>query len=1019
MKSAESITARFRAGFTLPAVLVIASALLLLAIGLLLVVGIERKTARSYLDRERAELTARAGLEDVVAVLRTETANDDFVIVQSTLATPITTGKTPAPGLFIARGTATSTNPTFRYLPLFSNTTAPTETKFTTPEMEPLVSTADGASTEISTLPYLDKSRLAWIPVTNMKGQLVGRYAFWVEDLQSRLDARTAGNTKDLAGAHKRFGWVAGDTSPYAKFPAPGLNPAPPIISTEDGRDMEPPLDPVGLYALDPDVTTAQDTSVLDKTIIDNRVALVSPDSVLAVAGIRPPLTRDATGRLVDLKARAVEENLTASVQPYDEQALVPFAKGLAPTVVGKPKMNLNRLLSKPADAAVEEMADWINSGLPNFEDRKGGFPDDYLKTLAAGAIDYADTDNEGSVRPLTYRGLDGYPMMSEIIMSIRYLGNRVISGRRILVWRMSGFVELYNHTNIRAAGSASFSYENGLELPAIGAAPVGRRFDDPALLNNPTQVTSTPPLTQSGGRYWSAPLNVTLNPGEYRFYRFVDVDYLIDVGSSSTVLQNTFSLTERLGAAGMSMRWNNLEVDRADKIVRNGLGLEFTSNFSKTTDKAAIPGHSYGPFGDFVNNMGDPRMTLYYRENLHPLGENAAPENLSPNRRNIRQATIYNSDSATKPKTYGRVLPSEWPDGGHDSAVGSWFMGNTDGTDPTLATYAYPVAAKEGETPTFLSNRGRFYSVTELGRIYDPVMYVPTFDNPTDSGNIQNGLMPTTRSCWPSVEVNSAPSIIMGGGNTLRIGRPEHPRFDQPVNHLPSDMPDRHAARLLDLFTAGKSRSENKDEREGPLVRIEGHININTASVEALRSLAAGVLTMDPLLSRRTSETHQTSGLMAPPTQTVELSAATKTKEADRIAEAIVKGRPFASASELACAINPDERRSNEHYVFGNPFLYPTYTLSNTSSALQWSDAASEETFARVFEASTTRSRNFRVWVIGQALSPTEVTNTSPEVLAEVRKAFTVFSDPGERTADGAIDPTKFKVTVLNENDF
>ncbi|OYV03639.1 MAG: hypothetical protein CFE26_21110, partial [Verrucomicrobiales bacterium VVV1] len=73
MKSAKPTTPRFRAGFTLPAVLVIASALLLLAIGLLLIVGIERKTARSYLDRQRAELTARAGLEDVAAVLRTET----------------------------------------------------------------------------------------------------------------------------------------------------------------------------------------------------------------------------------------------------------------------------------------------------------------------------------------------------------------------------------------------------------------------------------------------------------------------------------------------------------------------------------------------------------------------------------------------------------------------------------------------------------------------------------------------------------------------------------------------------------------------------------------------------------------------------------------------------------------------------------------------------------------------------------------------------------------------------------
>jgi len=64
-------------------------------------------------------------------------------------------------------------------------------------------------------------------------------------------------------------------------------------------------------------------------------------------------------------------------------------------------------------------------------------------------------------------------------------------------------------------------------------------------------------------------------------------------------------------------------------------------------------------------------------------------------------------------------------------------------------------------------------------------------------------------------------------------------------------------------------------------------------------------------------------------------------------------------------------------------------------------------------------RSRNFRVWVVGQALSPTAVTNASPEILAEVRKAFTVFSDPGVRKSDGSIDATKFRVSILNENDF
>ena len=53
------------AGFALPSILVVVGALLILAVGILLVMGIERDTARSFGDRERAELSARAGLEEV------------------------------------------------------------------------------------------------------------------------------------------------------------------------------------------------------------------------------------------------------------------------------------------------------------------------------------------------------------------------------------------------------------------------------------------------------------------------------------------------------------------------------------------------------------------------------------------------------------------------------------------------------------------------------------------------------------------------------------------------------------------------------------------------------------------------------------------------------------------------------------------------------------------------------------------------------------------------------------------
>ena len=118
---------------------------------------------------------------------------------------------------------------------------------------------------------------------------------------------------------------------------------------------------------------------------------------------------------------------------------------------------------------------------------------------------------------------------------------------------------------------------------------------------------------------------------------------------------------------------------------------------------------------------------------------------------------------------------------------------------------------------------------------------------------------MPSSRSSWPDVRGNQA-SPFYGGGNSLRIGRLEHPDFDLIA------MPGLHAARLLDLFHVGRSRSENPAEREGPVTRIAGHVNLNTASRDALRAMAAGALAMDPLLARRSDGDHLGAPSMAPP---------------------------------------------------------------------------------------------------------------------------------------------------------
>lgn len=994
-------------GFTLPAVLLVVGALFILAVGLLMVVGIERDTARSFVDRQRAELAARAGLEDIRGILIAETANDDFVVLQSTLAAPITAGGDPAPHLFICRGTNEVSNSVFkyRYIPLFSATTRPADAPFAAPAVDPLLGTDPNQRIEFTTLPYHDKVRAAWLPVQDENGRTVARYAYWVEDLQSRVDPAIAGNDKGPGGTHARAAWP---------FPAPGLNKLP---EAED----EPALDQISLFALDPAATDAAQGG-LGKTLLKNRKLLVSPDSLLAAAGIPPPLTRltsasaDAfKGDLTDPVSRAVERGLATGIRPYLEQAVIPHAAGIDPAMAGKPKLNLNKLLADNRAAAVDEMAAHINKALPDFEGRKGGFPDDYLKTLAANALDYADEDNDATVGS-GYRGIDAYPFTTELVLKVDYRNMTVSGGRQFLNFNIRLFAELYNPADIDVSGSARLSYEVALKVSPIGSGTGSPAFDNPALLDQP--AFSTHDLDRINGAYWSKPLSVSLRPGEYKCYKFAEVTYRVDQGTAAgnPISSNTpFSLLENKAESGSSLMWNDVVVERQQGLVRQqGFVYGISPNGNKTggylvgtpdiLSKAHLPSLLYQKPSSsaFYGNTGDPRISHYLnRQNNSPLDESAYPDNASPNRRALRP-DIYNGDAATKPKVYARMLPSEWPDKGHDPPVGSWTTGSSDATEITDPRFNF---AYNPDTKYFaiqrISNRGYFFSATELGHVFDPIQFAPVFDSASaTSGFWSNHVLPTGVDSWPDA-ITTAPNTrnsLYGGGNTLRMGRPEHPAF--------SGIDGKHnrAASLLDLFHAGRPRAADKSLREGSLVIIDGHLNLNTASRDALRTVAAGLLVMDPKLSSRTSKSHSPLPAAAPPSQLLKLDAPRQTVLADKIADAVINRRPYASPSEISLATTSDGME-----VFGNPMQYPE------TNNVRWTDSAAEEVFARVYQSSTVRSRNFRVWIVAQALSPVDPTR----VLAEVRKVHTVFADSGSRAPDGGLVPGDFKIRVSSSNEF
>jgi hypothetical protein len=376
-----------------------------------------------------------------------------------------------------------------------------------------------------------------------------------------------------------------------------------------------------------------------------------------------------------------------------------------------------------------------------------------------------------------------------------------------------------------------------------------------------------------------------------------------------------------------------------------------------------------------------------------------------------VRRGNFYDVDDNLKNIIAGRVLPSEWPDGGHNSGVGDFTVPDENNflIDPTDPSYISP-KTREGNAPLRISNDGRFYSAADLAKIYDPVMWQPIYDDLEkipgsglrdtkllNTEETSSARMPSSRHVWPDVSSSSSASAYHGGGNTFRIGRPEHPGFDRP---------GKHAAHLLDLFHAGRLENNLRKSTESPTVQIQGHVNINTAEKDVIRAMAAGMLNQDDELCSIKNWNHSlSSGKLSPMTSPLKLGSPTRDKTADLIAEGVIRLRPFASFKEMASI-----RDENDEPIFGNKKMYPL------ADKIQWSDSAAEEIFARVYDASTLRSRNFRVWIVGQAITKA---GDSVKVLAESKKVFTVFADPGEREKDGRINLEKSKVRITFENCF
>ncbi len=626
MISPRKISRNLR-GLALPMTIIAVAGLALLLVGLLTVLTLERKTARSYSDAARADLAVESGLAVALGTLSEIAKRDDSVVfrVEDPIQPTVTVDTDVRPlgfrEQFFTYG-AVYENGNWRGLPLFSGSQeiGLGPDRINAAPLEAVLRNHIPETHDLGRLDEHDQNipRAKWVdvPATDPKGYDM-RYAFWIEDLSGRIDARHAGS-----------------------------EPVDRRLSTAE-LDMTTILEPGSSKGGVPEA--------MDK----------KRDELRTSASVRPILS-------------AGEAKL---IEPYIDyyapdtyvlpQAVVP--QGFGYPDAGKPAPDLNAFVDSKD---VTGIADQIDRNLPQLKNRRGGFlaTDDYVHTIAASIIDYADTDSNPTVDtdPATpsYRGVDSYPFVNELFDRYTWIGGTANSVRI----KVETFVELWNPSNQGITGVVFFVNENKHE---ISVPP-----------NGPQKFTDSGTFVKAGA---NIPANgfLVLNLGstEYNF------------PASSSFPPSGLEFPRPTTESNFKLRWNGRIVD----IARGGLQrtdgtLKFGDNNRKWKGNSS-PALDYS-----IGQSGDPRSSYYVNTWVFANNYDA---NSNWGGRCLKRG-ISNTN-------YNKVRIQDWADSGSNSTPG------TKASDGTLPTAVALPANQPDLAPAFISNAGRYHSLGELGNIFDP----------------------------------------------------------------------------------------------------------------------------------------------------------------------------------------------------------------------------------------------------------------------------------------------------------
>ncbi len=931
-------------GFALIITLIMVTLAAILVIGLLSSASIDRTTSSAYNDRYQAEIAAQNGLEAAKklliaspAVATSVTADDAFLVLRADgTQGPNSSGNRDA-YYFLARAQAGATNKVDCY-PLFSGGTpsqlnidhinvpaiqqpvAPSAAYASNPAQD----TARATPKKYPVLfPFQQPVFTQWQEIHDPNDTATSapytlpyqRYTFWMEDMSGYLDASVVGNGGGGAPHQRTNGTNSNEIALFTIFNS--------AIADDSG-------------------------STLANTLVDNRGLLFTTPTLKQVA---PP----PSGQI-----DVTQQNLAVrfGVDAGGEQNLIPF--GFHYKDEGKVRTNLNTIIQDATtsnDNKVTALAKVVADNLPQFAaSRRGGFPagEDYVKTCAANMIGYATMD---AVVGPQYRGIGRYPFVVEFYEKFKwekegsettnfYLSNNT--------WwanvRAVGYIELWNMSN-RAIDSGTFQFTDINRFYAyVGGTSDQNKFEDSFGKGSITFTAAT-----------------ALQPNEFRVVKIYEHLYKFNTGL--TVRPTGSAAAIYLGSeagpkidptdCGYLVEWNNNQVDRAGFGALDGVRGDGTDKFpglnysgversyaNLTTPNSApdpewrgtLPGLRYDSLSETLFNLGDPRSS-YYMTKVQAHAAYAQTSSTSYGQsawwgRMYQDGLVNHSNWKAAQTTV-----AAWPDGGHSSTKG--LTPPNTATDPTALT---PLpAAEPSKAPTYFAGGGKYISITELGRVYDPIRWKPSGFPPSSSADFAQ----KWQDSWKST-MTADPNY--GCASTFRIGSPEFKNFDND---------DARAARLLDLFSSADR------------FQTRGVINVNAASRDVLRALAAGI---------QINSDNVDAGML-PVTVNGPLNDPAAAIQADKFADAVIASRPFLSVSQFSgIAVTPANHSTN---FFGNA------TQWSSGGPTEWSDSAREDYFSRIFNLVTVRSRNFRVFLTGQSLDK----NGRP--LSTVHRVYQIYLRP------------------------